>query len=239
MPPGIVSPPPDWGVVHIGTSPDFCRSYGIPTAIEEAVETLVAGTPRPVAVGRITCNRLDPGAGHEPATSFFGCCANLGLGAAVARGANGGLRRWLGDSLGTFVSLVRALAHFRPQRIRLTLDDKTTELDGVVNIAIGKTHYVASGLKVRHSLRKLDPRFYVLCARNLSWRTVVPALRILYSGRTISGCHSLSLVYAERICVEPAEAPLEVEFDGDPAGYCPCRIDSALEPLELLTGANP
>ena len=40
------------GVLHVGTSPDFCRSHGVPTEVGAAVEALAVGASRPVRVGR-------------------------------------------------------------------------------------------------------------------------------------------------------------------------------------------
>lgn len=222
-----------FGVVHVGTSPDFCKSYGVPTALEAAAETLLSGATRPITVGRVA---WAPGAAVAPA--FFGCCANAGLGAAVARGANGGIRRFAGDWLGTLLSLLRALARCRPRRVFLTLDGKRRELDGVYNIAIGKTRYIASGLQVRHALESQDRRLYVVCVRGVSLSTFAPALRAFYSGQIPRAGGCLSLAYAQRVEIEPAEAPLELEFDGDPAGHCPCRIETATEPLDLLVPAG-
>jgi diacylglycerol kinase family enzyme len=156
------------------------------------------------------------------------------LGAAVARGANTGIRRLAGDSLGTLLCLLHALARFRPRRVLLSLDGRQTRLEGVLNVAVGKTHYIASGLRVRHALEAQDRRLYVLCARDVSLRTLLPALRALYSGQPIRPGNGLSLAYAEQICVEPTDAPVEVEFDGDPAGNCPCRIETAIDSLDLL-----
>jgi len=74
------------GVIHTGTSPDFCRSYGIPTQPELALEALLRGFTQEVSVARIEY--------HDQSGSsrrgYFACCASFGLGAQVARAANSG-----------------------------------------------------------------------------------------------------------------------------------------------------
>jgi diacylglycerol kinase family enzyme len=225
------------GVVHIGASPDFCRSYGVPTAVGPAVEVLCSGRARAVSVGRVSYTTAQ-GEETGPASAVFGCCANIGLGAALARLANAGIRQFLGDFLGTFVSLLRVLARYRPQTLQIALDGHLRRWSGVYNIAVGKTACIASGIKVRHTLGAQDSRFYVLCVRNLAWNNFARVLRALYSGRPIVADSSLSLEYAGCVELAPVEGTTEVEFDGDPAGRCPCRIETAPDPVDLITSED-
>jgi diacylglycerol kinase family enzyme len=227
------------GVIHIGTSPDFCRSYGMPAGVPEAVDALLAGVARPVRVGKVVYETRPSQAGRTaPGTAFFGCCANVGLGASLARLANGGIRKYAGDFLGTFACLLRVLLAYRPQTINLELDGRPQRLDKVYNIAVGKTRYIASGIKVWHELREGDDRLYVICLRDLSWSRISQVLWALYHGKPIAGGRCFSLAYAKCIRLEAASAPAEVEFDGDPAGWCPCRIETAPDPLDLIVGAT-
>jgi diacylglycerol kinase family enzyme len=223
--------------VHIGSSPDFCRSYGVPTEVGPALDVLCSGKARPVSVGRVVYV-TEQGQERVSAGAVFGCCANIGLGAALARLANGGIRKYLGDFLGTFVSLLRLLRRYRPQTLEIALDGQPRRVSGVYNIAVGKTAYIASGIKVRHSLGPQDSRFYVVCVRNLGWNNFARILRALYSGRPIVSDGSLWLDYARCVRLAPVEGTTEVEFDGDPAGTCPCRIEAAPDLVHLLTSEH-
>jgi diacylglycerol kinase family enzyme len=222
------------GAVHVGTSPDFCRSYGVPVEITAAVDALLEGIVRPIQVGKITCSTR-PQQEATSGISFFGCCANVGLGASLARLANGGIRKYAGDFLGTFASLIRVLARYRPGTVRLEIDGRPQSLERVYNIAVGKTRYIASGIQVRHELKEQDDRLYLLCLRNLTWIGLGQILWVLYSGRPFSPNRFLSLTYARSVQLSAA-ASLEVEYDGDPAGWCPCHIETAPDPLDLIVG---
>jgi diacylglycerol kinase family enzyme len=232
------------GVVYTGTSPDFCRSHRIPTGFEAALATLLAGVARPVSVGRIVYHAIPAGAAAAGAaggekSACFACCANVGLGAALARLANGGVRKYAGDWLGTLASLLQVLRRHRPGTVTVTLDGKSRTLTGVYDVAVGKTFHVASGLKVRHALASRDDRLYVVCLQHLTWCSLGRALMTLYGGRPIGQYRGLSLDYARQVSVASADDGLEVEFDGDPAGWCPCRVETAPDPLELLTEGCP
>jgi diacylglycerol kinase family enzyme len=221
--------------IHIGTSPDFCRSHGIPLGIPEAVETLASGFTKPICMGQVSYLNQHPDAGSVvPASSFFACCANVGFGANLARLANGGIRKRVGDFAGTFLCLLRVLRTFRPVTLSLRMDGVERQIHDVYNVAVGRSRYVASGLQIRHRLRAVDPRLYLVCLRALSWKNLIPVLYALYSGRPIRSRPYLSIEYARTISIRSPDRPVELEFDGDPAGWCPADFCVASEAVDLL-----
>lgn len=227
------------GVIYTGTSPDFCRSYGIPLNHDKALDLLIRAPRRPVNVGSIVSGRTGAFDRDEP-RRFFACCANIGLGASLARMANSGIRGRIGDVAGTFVSLLRLLRTFRPLSLRLRCDDKLLRFDNAVNVSVGKTYHIASGIKCRHRLTPNDNRFYVMAVGNISAATLIPCFVALYTGR-IPGRRVpwVSLTYARRIEVERAGEEIEVECDGDPVGTEARCIEQAQEPIDLICEPTP
>ena len=232
------------GVIYTGTSPDFCRSYRLPLESAAALALILrssnqAAEPdqsvvtRKIPLGRI---ELAPEKGSNDTTRntrYFCCCANIGLGARVATLANGGIRRITGDQLGTFLALLRAVAGSREVDLELRRDGQRQQLGSVRNLSVGLTRYIASGIKVAHQLADSDDRFYTLAASHLTLRALPTVLRDLYRGDTLtSDC--LELDYARELEISCATTPVEVEFDGDPAGYLPCTISLARERLPLI-----
>ncbi|PKM89527.1 MAG: diacylglycerol kinase [Firmicutes bacterium HGW-Firmicutes-12] len=218
-------------VIHTGTSPDFCKSYGISLEINRALETVLVGNSTKILPGKITYTSLSDG---SLATSYFACCANFGLGAAVARIANGGVRNYLGDFLGTFYALLHTLFNYHPNSFTVSLDGQERQLEKVYNISVGKTTYIASGIKVHNDLSSKDTRFYNLIVQDPGWYGWLGVIRKIYSGKSFTNDKSMTLLYAEviEVCGNPKNA--EVEFDGDPRGLLPCMIEAAREPLELI-----
>jgi diacylglycerol kinase family enzyme len=228
------------GVIHTGTSPDFCKSYGIPQSLESAVRVIASGKTSLVRVGRIEL-AVSPAKTGEKAvmqSRFFGCCANIGLGAAVARSANSGIRKFAGDRAGTFLSIIKTVFLYRPFTVSLAIDGSPRIHTRVYNIAAGRTRFIASGIQVRHTLGASDRRLYMVTVRDLSPFNIISVLRLLYGDKPISDGRSyISLDYGSRIEFS-CQLPIEVEFDGDPAGYSPCTISTATDPLELITGVS-
>jgi diacylglycerol kinase family enzyme len=226
------------GAIHTGTSPDFCMSYGIPQSLEGAVRVIAAGKTSLIRVGRIECAASPAALQEKAAARFFGCCANVGLGAAVARTSNGGIRRFTGDRLGTFISLFKAVFLYRPVTLSLIIDGTPRTYTRVYNIAVGKTRFIASGIRVQHSLGASDQRLYIVTVRDLSPFNIISVLGLLYGNKPIPANRSyISLEYGSRIEIF-CQSPVETEFDGDPAGYCPCTVTTAVDPLELIIGES-
>ncbi|MGI6066667.1 MAG: diacylglycerol/lipid kinase family protein [Bacillota bacterium] len=232
------------GVIHTGTSPDFSKSYRVPLDVNEAIETVLKGKTRKIFIGKITCarywdKRLDRRLlGHQQENvqhRFFACCANIGLGASVARIANSGVRKYLGDTGGTFFALIQTLFHYRPGTFVISSDGEQKVLEKVYNISIGKTNYIASGIKVNHNLMSLDDRFYQLIVKNIKLSDWMSVIKKIYSGKKFTNNETVSLHYAKVIEVQGNSKNGEVEFDGDPAGYLPCRIETAPDPIDLIS----
>lgn len=230
------------GVIYTGTSPDFCQSYGIPLDLKSAVEVIIKQQTRKIPIGRIVLaeslrKEFDGQVVTDSArfiTRYFACCANIGLGAALARRANGGIRGIFGDSLGTFLALVRTLLSYQPEDFVVCCDGREEKITGVYNISIGKTFYIASGIKVKNQLQVEDDRFYRLVVRNLKIKDWPRIIIKIYSGREIKNDQIISLDYLRTIDVLGNSRNPEVEFDGDPAGFLPCRISMAREGLEII-----
>jgi diacylglycerol kinase family enzyme len=227
-----------FGVIYTGTSPDFCRSYQIPDDAEGALSTLLSGCnegaapPRAIPVGRIQLALKHDSAAEDQITRYFCCCANIGLGARVAANANS-VRKLLGDHFGTFLGLLRAVAATRPVDLPLTRDGNQELLGNMRNLSIGLTRYIASGIKVEHQLSEQDDRFYTLAAHDVTLVSLPGILRDLYRGGELASS-SLSLEYARTLDIPGGPQPVEVEFDGDPAGFLPCRVELARDRLPLI-----
>ena len=119
-------------------------------------------------------------------------------------------------------------------RMHLVLDGNKVICEKNLNTFIGKTTFIASGMKVAHKLTDADNRLYVLSMKRLNLFNLVPALYAIYSGKPIENNDYISFTYAAIIEATRCETNNEVEFDGDPQGYLPCRISIAHAKLEII-----
>jgi diacylglycerol kinase family enzyme len=230
------------GVLHTGTSPDFCKSHTVPCRLDRALDALFYCSTREIQVVKITmAQRFDPSFEGKPVfddpafhTRYFACCANIGLGAAIARDANSGIRKRVGDLCGTFISIVRNLARYEPATFTIVRDGDVQIVPSLVNLSVGKTFHIASGIKVRNELRNGDRRCYCLTVRDLRMADILPCLWSLYGGKSIERTRYARLDYCTSLHVLGNSRYPEVEFDGDPQGFLPCLIETAADRLELI-----
>jgi diacylglycerol kinase family enzyme len=215
------------GVIYTGTSPDFCKSYNIPLKIDEAIKVCIHDKVRKIRIGKIELkNRKD-----EEETRFFACCATIGIGATIARIANSN-RKYLGDSTGTLTAVLASLLNYKSGPVSITADGVSVNHNDLLNIFIGRTKYIASGIKMDRGMDDEDGRFYSLVVSKPGLMQIPSLLNQVYSGKFKSS-DCLQKSYGKVFTLR-AEQKTEVEFDGDPAGYLPCFIEMALDPLNLL-----
>ncbi len=230
------------GVIYTGTSPDFCKSYNIPIKLESAVSVLLQNNIRQIQVGRIRyVDEINLALFDKPLTEsnkittrYFACCANFGLGPLLAEKANSGIRKRIGDFLGTFSSLIYILFSYRPDDFIIKKDDCLEKINNIFNISIGKTYYVASGIKINNELKEGDSRFYCLIIRNLQIKNWIKVLRMIYSGKQIVDNEVISLNYCRSLEIYGNNTHPEIEFDGDRIGFLPCQIEMAEDKLDLI-----
>lgn len=230
------------GIIYTGTSPDFCKSYNIPTGIKKAVRVIARNQSKRISIGKIQFSRTNiksasgrgiHSAGHT-ATRYFGCCANIGLGAMVAKRANSGIRTYLGDVAGTFVSLLKTLAEYRPGSHTVVMDGRKYTVENLYNLSVGRTSRIASGIKVPHNLEDGDGKLYCMQVSNLKLTDIPALIKKVYGGKPFRNNPYLTMSYCRRIEIHGHYQNPEIEFDGDPGGYLPCRIELARDPLEIL-----
>ncbi len=219
------------GVIYTGTSPDFCRYHKIPLNTEVAINLLLSGQKTKVDVCRIHHYETP---NSKPVSRIFSCSSNFGLGAAVARGANSGLRKRWGDSLGTFLSLVSAIYAYRPSVFRLKIAGKEICFHDVFNIFIGKNPIVASGIKLKMDISHDDGRLYILPLHGISRTRVLGYLPHAYTG---SIAKWFPPIFASEVEILRGDENLEVEYDGDPRGFLPAKIKVLPKALELVRAA--
>lgn len=221
-----------FGVIYTGTSPDFCKSHNIPIKIEEAIQTIKKEKYKSVKIGQIKLSKSKDN--NDFHTKYFACCANIGLGAMLAEKANSGIRKIFGDFLGTFLSLLSILFVYKKSSFQVFIDNKREHIYNLYNLSIGKTHYIASGIKVNNDLEKNNKNFYLLTVQNLNFFNTIGVINKIYSGKKIKNNNSVKLSYCNEIDILKNSINHEVEFDGDPAGYLPCSIKEADDPLNLI-----
>jgi diacylglycerol kinase (ATP) len=233
---------PALGILYTGTSPDICRFHRIPLDLTQATTSLLAGCRRAVDVGEIRFRRDGSGAAATATESdgqgraWFLCSVNLGIGAAVARGSNGGLRKYFGDFLGTLLSMLGAIARWKPIDFTCAVDGEKMTLQRVINITVGKNPHIASGLKAVSPIEVDDGKMYLMVVKGFSLWGFLGNIPKLYRGTFQHHPNNLFRFIRSFSCPDTMGAQ-RVEFDGDARGFLPCSIELRHRALELIVPA--
>ena len=230
------------GVIYTGTSPDFCKSYNIPIKTNEAIKTIIDNYSRQIYIGKLLCSNENDKNLNDSDTSeikssklrYFGCCANIGLGAALARKANSGIRKYLGDTLGTFISLIGTLVAYKANNFIVKNDKKKQTISKLYNLSVGRTKFIASGIKIHNKISYSEKGFYCLTAKQLNLFNIPNTIKKVYSGKEFNNTDILSMDYCNKVEIFGNYKNPEIELDGDPIGYLPCKIETSIDKLDLI-----
>lgn len=226
--------PPVLGILYTGTSPDVCRYHRIPTRLDQAIATLLADHRRAVDVGEIRYRAASDTKADFDRVSWFLCSVNLGMGASIADGSNHGLRRYLGDALGTLVSLIRTAAKFEPFDLTCRVDGEELRLTRVLNLTIGKNPHIASGIRLGIPIEPDDGSLYLFAACDFSLPGLLAQLPRLYRGTFQDHPNNHCRRIQSFDCGTFAAGANAVEFDGDARGYLPCAIRLLPRAISLI-----
>lgn len=231
-----------FAVIYTGTSPDFCKSYDIPTQLDKAIAVLLNAKTIQIPIGKLQYSPSRPKNEYqqieegsvETQIQYFACCANIGIGASVARRANGGLRKYFGDFGGTFLSLIISIVKYKANDFTISMDGKKVVIQKLFNLSVGITKYIASGIQVQNTLCDREANFYCLETKGLRFANLPNTLKQIYSGKAIKSTETLSLSYLSHLEIDYNSVNPEVEIDGDPIGFLPCKIEPANHKLDLV-----
>ena len=216
------------GVLYAGTSPDFCRFHQIPCEPVAALAVLQANKQRKIDLLRATYATVDGSA----TSAWAGCSCNVGLGAETARVSNR-VRRYVGDFAGTLIGVISALMKHRSLAIDVNVDGVTHAYDKVDHLVVCKNPWIASGIQLGLGILPDDGRMAVVIFHQRGLLSMLKLLHSLYRG-TMTQCSKVDVLWGHRVEVTSTHR-CEVEFDGDPQGWLPLRVELVPKALSLIT----
>ena len=208
---------------------DFARDLGIDTHHPlDAVELLDTGRSGIVDLGAV---RLDDGSTHT-----FTSVAYSGFDAETNRWANG--VKWATGTSLYVAATLRTLARYRPQPMRVRVDDQAWDGDAWL-VAVGNSRFYGGGMMIAPGA-EVDDGLLDVCVLGAS--SVLDFLRCF--GRVFSGRHvELETVATFRgahveIDSDGASMRLEVWASGERVGPLPAAIDVQPAALSVIVPAD-
>ena len=155
-------------LIPCGTGNDFAKVFSLPKDPVDALEAQLAGTPRPVDVGRLN-------------GECFINVSGSGFDVEVLRQA-GRFKRLGKGLLPYLLGILAALRKFRALPVEITVEGKTTR-EEITIFSVGNGCYIGGGMKaVPHALPD-DGLFDVVIAEKFSRRKILRLLTKFIPGK--------------------------------------------------------
>lgn len=209
------------GPLSCGTGGDFRKTIGSVNVgaggrgMDALVRQMLAAEPRPIDVGWLE-HETDEGA---PARRAFLNIASFGVGGLVDRLVND-TPKWMGGTPAFFLGTLRALARYRAQRVRVTLDDGAPRETEIVNLAVANGRFFGGGMQIAPEAAIDDGRFDVV-GLEMGVRASMRLTARIYQGRHL-GEPGVTFERARVVRAEPASPGDHVLLDVD--GEAPGRL---------------
>lgn len=216
------------GVLPMGTGGDFRRTMGFPADVDGAARVLVAGRPRRIDAGRVTCTL--PGGGTV--VRHFVNIADAGVGGEVVRLVNDG-RRVINGEVTFMLASVRALLRWRNQPMRVVVDGESREVVAQ-QVVVANGRYYGGGMQVAPRAKPDDGLLDVVVVGDVNaWENVRGMGEIRKGTHLDRGNPKLSHVLARRVEVS-SPTRVYVDVDGEQPGALPAVFEVQPGALEVV-----
>lgn len=230
----LVGTPVALGIIPMGTANALASDLGLNGSIEKNIQALLAATPTPVPVGRITFRD----AGGATRSRYFTVAAGVGADALLMARMDPALKRRLGYILyiieATRIWITHSFPLFRVSHRNGSNTPHVLEASQLLAVRVRSFGGALGKLAPGATLQSQN-----LCLVAFKTRSRLRYLRFLLA--VVAGRHTFSddieLIEADSVECQPrngSRAEIYVEADGEPLGQLPVRIDIAAETLTLL-----
>ena len=219
---GIARRDVELATIPIGTGMDFVRTYGIPTAFDDAVVVARDGRPRTIDAGLVRYRTW----GGEDAERWFANVGSVGMSGAVAQRANG-MSKALGGKATFFYALTRVFLEWENTEVTVRLDDaeRRGRMHDVI-VANGVWH--GGGMMLAPGAQPDDGLFEVVLIGDVGKVDFLTTAPKIYKGKHVNH-PKVEVLRSTRVEVDAAEQ-LPIEVEGEQVGTTPAAF-------ELVPGA--
>lgn len=205
--------------VRQGTGGDFARYLGLSGKLPEAVQHLAGDRTRPCDLGTIEY------LAHEGTTKrcAFLNIASFGLSGVVDDKVNN-TSKVLGGKVSFGFGLARALASYKPQAVKITVDDQVLHEGTMVTCAMANGQYFGGGMRFA-SRAEIDDGLLDVVVQLRSGLREIASVGDLYSGK-VADWASVRYTTGRSIRAEPLHAGERVllDIDGEQPGMLPATV---------------
>lgn len=210
-----------FSILMLGTGGDFRKTFGAGPDVEDQVRAIAGGTPRPIDVGRLDYT-TDEGA---PATRYFINIASFGMGGLVDREVNKArLAKRLGGRFAYLSATVRAMLRYKPQPVRIRVDEGP-ERTFVVNMAAAcNGQYFGGGMRVGPMADPSDGILDIIVVHDVGLVGFMRGVSKIYAGKHLESPQVVHLRGRTLRALPQEGAEVLLDVDGEAPGRLPATF---------------
>lgn len=224
----VVNPGAALAVITSGTGGDFRKTLGLGPGPEAALDQLDGDFSRQVDVGRFRYRAHD----GSTQSAYFLNILSFGIGGLVDHYVNNTTKA-LGGKASFFMGTMRAMFQFRPQKVRLILDQREPIERTIHMVALANGCYFGGGMYVAPGAELDDGLLDCVVMRDLSTAKFVGMSRHIYKGTHLAHPHVEHFRARVIEALPLGQEPVLLDVDGEPKGALPLRVEVAPRAINL------
>jgi YegS/Rv2252/BmrU family lipid kinase len=209
--------------IPVGSGNDWVRTVGIPHDYEGAIKTIKTGSFFLHDVGKVTYQDA-----ADRKVRYFANIAGIAYDAFVVQRVN---TKKSGNYKMTVLS---SLLKYKPQVVKLILDDKEVMNEIVFSAAIGQGRFNGKAMMQLPDAIPDDGIFDLTVYHECTKMQVIRNTNKLYDGSFVK-LPFISQHTAAKVRIE-SESPVYVETDGEELGCTPIDIEMVTRSLKIISG---
>lgn len=209
--------------IPVGSGNDWVRTVGIEHDYEAAIKTIKTGNYFLHDVGKVSHTTSS-----GKSVRYFANIAGLAYDAFVVQRVN---KKKSGNYKFTVLT---SLMKYKPQVVKLILDDKESFNEIMFSAAIGHGRFNGKGMMQLPDAVPDDGVFDLTVYKACTKMQVIKNTNKLYDGSFVSLPFIVQYT-ARKIRVE-SESPVYIETDGEELGHTPIEIEMLTRSLKIISG---
>ncbi len=227
----LINPDVVLAIMPAGTGGDYRRTFNIPTAPDDAADICANGDARFVDLGRISFIADD----GSKATRYFNNIASFGLSGVVDRAVNNASWQklfggWFTFAWCTFWAAIR----YKPQTVRIKMDERYDELFNVGTAAVAIGQYFGGGMHMAPMSEPDDGVFDVIIMVDTTVKDLFAGDGDIYKGTHIQSPKVIATRSRSLLALPLDEsAEVLVDIDGEAPGRLPASFEIVPSAIKL------
>lgn len=220
----------EFGLIMSGTGGDFRRTFDLGPDIDDYVATLASGATRKIDLGCISYVGWE---GRDE-TRLFDNISSFGLSGIVDRAVNNAkISKLFGGTFSFYWCTLTSMLGFKPQAVRIQVDDHFDEMLNINNAAICNGQYFGGGMWIAPTADPSDGTFEVVVIKDATFRDMLKDTGSIYEGTHLQNPRIVT-TRGRRVVATPVnQEDVLIDADGETPGKLPATFEILPQALTI------